>query len=971
MTCPACGVENPPDSKTCSGCGSGLSSLADAPTMGGFDETVADPGRARKTPGGADLRAPGGDSPSQAATAFAAGAAAAAAPAYGPEGATAARAAIPPRPKSGGAGDPDPGFRDAAAHVDFGPRYRIERMLGEGGMGAVYKAYDVELDRTVALKLIRPGLASAPAATQRFKQELLLASKISHKNVLRIHDLGVAGSLRFISMAYVEGEDLHALLRREGRLPVERALAIARQLCAALEAAHAEGVVHRDLKPQNILLDGNEQVFVSDFGLAKSLETDIGMTNTGEFLGTPRYMAPEQVEGKQVDHRADLYAFGLILYEMVTGDVPFHAETALQLMFKRIREEPVSPRQFNPDLPDYLAKVILKCLERDPEQRYQSAREILGDLEAGRAPATSARVSIAVPGVAFSLRRGWLIAAVVMVALAIGGGAWLWRSRAARQQATQATARPAKYVAVLPFRVIGGDKELAVIADGIQEAIVAKMFGMEQVHVSPASAVEKIAADEPPAEVARELGVGLIVQGTLQGNADRFRAVVTLNDASGKQLWIKEVSGVPGDLLTIEDQLYADLVNAMEVRRSTEEMARTSAHPTEDIDAYAMYLKGRNAMRSQLKVENVRAAISMFEQAVQRDARFALAYTGIADASLRMYLENKDPQWAAKAVAAAEQARSLAENLPEVHFALGSVYSATGKTAEAIAELKRALELAPNSDEGYRRLGDAYRAAGRKDESLAAYAKAVQVNPYFWMNENALGLAYVNFGENEKALESFRRVTQLDPRNAAAYRNLGMAYFRLGKYNESIAETQKSLEIEPHRVAYSNMGTAYFYLKRYADAVTMFEKAVQMNPASDMSMGNLADAYRWSGRQQDAQVTYEKAIALSLKALRVNPRDASTMASLSLYYAKKGDTAQAAQFIRRARTISPNDAELAYIEGVVNTLAGQVSPALADLREAFEKGYPVKEALNDPELGKLNSLPEFLQLTQQFQGKRQ
>src|SRR6185369_13954461 len=232
--------------------------------------------------------------------------------------------------------------------VDFGPRYRVEKLLGQGGMGAVYKAYDQDLNRTVALKLVRPELMVHPEAMQRFKQELLLASKISHRNILRIHDLGDVAGTKFISMAFVDGSDLHHILQSQGKLTIERTLNISKQLCAALDAAHSESVVHRDMKPQNIMLDKDDHVYVSDFGLAKSIESEGGMTMTGELLGTPRYMAPEQIECKPVDGRTDLYALGLIMYEMLTGDVPFQAESTFQLMYKRANEAPPEPKAANP-----------------------------------------------------------------------------------------------------------------------------------------------------------------------------------------------------------------------------------------------------------------------------------------------------------------------------------------------------------------------------------------------------------------------------------------------------------------------------------------------------------------------------------------------------------------------------------------------------------------------------------------------
>jgi serine/threonine-protein kinase len=249
-------------------------------------------------------------------------------------------------------------------------------------MGAVYKAYDKELNRVVALKLVRPELTSDASSMRRFKQELLLASKISHKNILRIHDLGDVEGVKFISMAYVEGEDLHHVLEREGRLPLARVLNITKQLCAALDAAHTEGVVHRDLKPQNVLIDAADNAYVSDFGLAKSLDQSAaGVTRSGEVMGTPRYMSPEQVEGKPAGHPSDIYSLGLIVYEMVTGEAPFKGDSALQEMYQRVTEKPKSPKELDPDLPDYLVRIILRCLERDPERRYQQARDVLHDLE--------------------------------------------------------------------------------------------------------------------------------------------------------------------------------------------------------------------------------------------------------------------------------------------------------------------------------------------------------------------------------------------------------------------------------------------------------------------------------------------------------------------------------------------------------------------------------------------------------------
>jgi tetratricopeptide (TPR) repeat protein/TolB-like protein len=862
--------------------------------------------------------------------------------------------------------------------TEFGPRYRIEALLGEGGMGRVYKAYDKDLDRNVALKLLRPELTPNAVAMQRFKQELLLATKVSHKNILRIHDLGEAGGIKFISMAFVEGEDLSQRIKREGRLPVSTVVQIARQLCGALEAAHAEGILHRDLKPQNVLIDRSDVVYVSDFGLAKSLEAGAAaMTRAGEYLGTPRYMSPEQVEGKPLDARSDLYSLGLILYEMVSGEVPFKGDSALQLMYQRVKQKPKSPREVNPEIPQYVEKVILRCLEKDVERRYQNAREIIVDLEGERATSGARSVQFSLP--VLEGRGKWLMAGggvllLLLLSLAIPGV----RHFVLRQPATNGgpssgipPLAQGKYLAVLPFRVLGDATALGYVAEGLSDAISSKLFQLRDVHTAASSAVEKVGEKDSLEKAARQLGVNLIVQGKVQGAGDRIRITVNLEDvAGGRRVWSQEFSGVAKDLLTLEDQIYNQLVSALAINPSSDELARGTARPTENIEAYDLYLKGRNAMRGSQDTRNVETAIRFYEDALKKDSGFALAYAGLTDASLQMYRVKKDPFWAQRALAAAQQAQRLNDKLPEVHFSLGSVFVATGKSSEAIAELKRALQLAPNSDEGYRRLGNAFLSRGEKETSIEAFRKAVEVNPYFWLNQNSLGNAYLQLGENEKALAAFRRVTELEPDNAAGFGNVGSAYVRMGKYEECIPWFQRAIAVQPTSPRYSNLGVAYFYLKRYTEALTMFAKAAELNPNEVIVQGNLGDAYRWSGQKDKARETYDKAIALAYKDLQVNPRSAGTLGMLALYYAKKEDAGQAQTFIRRARAIDGNNVELMYIEGVTQALAGRSSEALRSLREAFQKGYPAEEAKNDPELGNLSSKPEFASLLSEYSAKR-
>jgi eukaryotic-like serine/threonine-protein kinase len=876
-------------------------------------------------------------------------------------------------------------FQGLQPGVLFGERYEILGVLGQGGMGAVYKARDRELDRLIALKVIRPELATDPAILARFKQELILSRNITHKNVVRIFDLGEAEGIRFISMEFVDGEDLRTILRREGKFAPKDAISVVEQVCRALDCAHTEGVIHRDLKPQNIMRDKNGRIVVMDFGLARSLG-ESGMTQTGAIVGTMEYMSPEQALGSTLDQRSDIFSVGLIFFELLTGKAPYQADTAIASLMKRTREEAQSACEVDSSVPKSLSAIVSRCLEREPVNRYHSAVELLQQLTTWEANPNISVESLSQMIPHPIIRRShfnldlpgkswmWISGVVLIIVLAIFAGRMvLNRPQLSSEGATQGIPplKQGKYVAILPLKQIGDQKTLGYVADGIQEALAAKLFQLKEIHLASAAAVASATGkDLPLTKLARELGVNLILQGSVQGNQDQLRVTLSLDDASsGNRLWSREFQGAPGDLLTLEDQIYGTLATALALKVTDEEQARVGTHPTENVKAYDLYLQGQNVLRNGHNQDAYKQAVGLFEKAIETDSNFALAYTGLADSSLHMYQETKDSVWAQKATLSAQQAERLSNNLPEVHLSLGSVYSTTGKNTQAVAELKRALELAPNSDEAYRNLGEAYSRSGQSGDAIAAYQKAVAANPYYWSNHIALGNAYLRLGDNAKALPEFQKVIEIASDNPMGYEGLGTLYMREGKWSEAIPQFTKALSLAPDSPTYSNLGTAYFFMKDYDKATKMYEKAVEMTPNDEQLQGNLGDAYRWSGHSDQAAAAYGKAISLAFQELQVNPRSALIMGDLGLLYAKKGDAENALQYTNQARAISPDDVYLIYSEAMVKTMIGKPEDALKALRMALEKGYPAQEAWNDPELQKLQALPQFLQLVNQFTKK--
>jgi tetratricopeptide (TPR) repeat protein/TolB-like protein len=586
-------------------------------------------------------------------------------------------------------------------------------------------------------------------------------------------------------------------------------------------------------------------------------------------------------------------------------------------------------------------------------------RDLLQDLRAEQAPGKPVPTS-------WNRRWVYVIGAVTLVAAGLVIGL---RSKPGGVPPLS----KGKYIAVLPFAAVGSDASIRLYAQGITDAVAARLFTLEDVHPISQAAVERSNLKQSSDAIARQLGANIVAEGTVATGDGRI--VVhsrVMNIGQHKALSENTFTGDASSLLDIENGIYNQIAGAIGAHAIAKPaIENLAAHPTRDPEAYNRYLRGREVLKEKRDAEGGVEAVALFEQACAKDPSFALAWTGVADASLQVYRMKHDSFWATKALDAARRAASDGNDLPEVHFTLGSVYTATGKNAEAVEELKRALALEPNSDNGYLRLGRAYLATGQSEAALSALRKAIDLNPYYWYNHDQLGLAYFRMGRNGEALSEFNNAADLDPSNGNEYNRIGATYWRMGRLQDSIEQFKKVIKLQPSGDAYTNLGTTYFALGRYGEAITNFKKAVQMNAKNISYVANLADAYKQAGQSEEAAKTNGEAIQLAYQQLQVNPEDSATMGYLAMCYARKGDLPKAAEFVRRARGIDPADNQLIYDEAVVDALSGKSQQALDALQQALQKGYSVEEAKADADLKALRPLVEFRKLLERFEGQEE
>ncbi len=841
-------------------------------------------------------------------------------------------------------------------------------------MGVVYRAEDTTLGRTVALKFLPPQIVHDPKQIQRFREEARTASVLNHPNICTIYEVAEEQGELFIAMEFVEGKSLAEFIR-EGGLPIARVVRYGRQLAGALEHAHARGVIHRDLKPLNIVVTPDGDTKVLDFGLAKRTDPNdvnrktllAATATTVGLAGTMPYMSPEQLEGGEASAASDIWALGIVLYEMTSGVRPFSGDNLYRLC-TGIIQEPCPPL---PDtVPPGLVAVIGRCLEKEPARRYRRASELRAALEALE---PSSAVGIVSPA-----PRNWAWISWVIGIFAIAGiltsALWLVKKYRGEPKETPVDSATERLQLAVLSPTSGAQEQEAAFDSGLVETLTSsltELSGRHPLAVIPASEIR--AHHVQTLDSARqEFGVNYGLMLNIQRAAGQVRVNYSLVDArSHQQVHGGTVTAGASDPFALQDQVSARVAEILKLELEPQEKKALVAHGTTEPAAYDFYLQGLGYLQNYDKEENIENAISVFRRALEKDKEFAGAYAGLGEAYWQKFEHTHDKALVTEATNACESAVNKDANLAQANTCLGRVYQGTGKYEQAITQYQKASNSEPTLDAAQAGLARAYESLNRLQDAEQSYKAVIAMRPDYWAGYNRLGTFYLRHGRLEEAAQMYTQVTSLVPDSFAGYANLGITRIQQGRYEEAVVPLERSLQIRKTGDGTSNLATAYFQLKRYADAARLLEEATALDARNYEIWGNLGDAYYWApGMRDRAGGAYRKALELGEEQRKVNPRDAHMLSYLAGYHAMLGEKQPADALIGEAERLTPRDPEVLYYAALVAMQKGDRNKALEKLERAVAAGYPAASVRDTPNFGVLVEDPRYKVLTQERDAKK-
>ncbi len=717
----------------------------------------------------------------------------------------------------------------------FAGRYQIIEELGKGGMGRVYKALDKEVNEKMAIKLIKSEIAADKKTIDRFRNELKFSRKISHKNVCRMYDLNKEEDSYYITMEYVDGKDLKSMIRMMGQLTVKKAISIAEQMCDGLTEAHRLGVVHRDLKPQNVMIDKEGNVRIMDFGIARSIEAR-GITDEGIIVGTPEYMAPEQVEGKGIDHLSDIYSIGIILYEMVTGKVPFEGHTPLSIAMKHMTEKPQEPREINDQIPTDLSRVILKCMEKKKENRFMKVDEILFDLK---------NIGIGKPKVEKAKEMTWK-----------------------------------NSIAVLPFTDLSPKKDQEYFCDGLAEEIINALNKIKDLRVVARTSAFSFKGKELDiSKVGKQLNVDTVLDGSVRKAGNRLRITAQLINIIGDyHLWSEKYDRDMEDIFAIQDDISQAIVTKLKIKLIGDERALLTKRYTENLKAYHLYLKGRHFWNKRTK-QSLKQSIGYFQQAIKIDPDYALAYAGLADAYNILGSYEMLPPLEAypKAKEAAMKALEIDDKLAEAYTSIARVKNRFDWDWSGSEEhFKKAIELNSSYAMGHSWYSILLRSLGRFDEALTIINKALEIDPLSLPINTTIGSIFYFAQNYDQAIMQCKKALELDSNFTWAHAVLASAYLQKSLFKEAIAEFKKAVSLSRASTWYvAELAHAYAVKGDKNKALNTLDELLEQSKKDYVPVAEIAMIYTGLNNKEKAIEWLEKAFierSDKLVNLKVEPR---------------------------------------------------------------------------------------------------
>lgn len=860
--------------------------------------------------------------------------------------------------------------------------YQILNLVGAGGMGVVYKAFDARLERTVALKFLPQELGDNEKDKQRLLREAKSASALDHPNVGVVHGVEETpdGQL-FIVMGFYEGETLAARIRR-GALPVAEAVDFAIQVARGLEEAHAHHIVHRDVKPSNVIITGQNVAKIVDFGIARVLSGTSATQSLG-ILGTTAYMAPEQAAGGRVDQRCDIWALGVMLAEMLKGRHPFHRDSIPAVLFAVVNQLP-DVQGMAPEL----QRIVLRALAKDPVHRYQSCREMLADLRALPAEQGGGNKVVVLDRATtrgsrelaqyiehastpkWRPRPKWVRHAVPAAVLGIIALAVLALSPLRERMEGALFGSRIKHIAVLPFDNLGSDPATEAMAAGLVESLSSRLSTLEgggrSLWVVPASVVRRKKIDDPTT-AWRDLGATLVIKGLIQRDGRAVRLTLNLINAQRlRQVASLELSNSEGDLAALQNEAVLRLSRLMNVELPRSDLTHSDAGAVPS--AYDAYLQALGYMQRYDRPGNLDLAISSLQGAVRDDPQLALGYAELGEAYRLKYQVELNPKWIELALANCRKAAEMDNRLPVAYVTLGRIHAEAGNNDLAIEEFQHALRLDPRSADAIAGMAHALENAGRLREAEEAFRRATAMRPDYWDGYNTLGLFYDRHGRYSEAIAQLRRSVQLTPDNSQAYFNLGAVLIDsgdAGNFSQAEEALRHSITLGPTYAAYTNLGYLYLEEGRYQESADASEKALLISGQDHTAWDNLARACAWLNQQARAKTARQKALALLREAAQARPREGALQATLGRLYAEENVREEAQAHMQAALALAPDDALVLTDVGETYENLGDRDLAIKTIYKALQKGASLNELRHHADLRNLFSDPNFRPIQKQ------